>query len=211
MEGEEERSETAGSFSQASIPKRIAIVIAGATVNIVFGLIVYFVLMSTTNTYVTNKIDSVIDGYAAQEIGLQQNDEIIELNGNKIKNKYDLDKVMEKSKGEELNLKIERNGEILEYNVKPTEVKIKSTGIYLSDDCKVLTVEKGSSAEKYGIKTNDKIIRVNGQEVNGNYNKIIELIQEKGTNTMLITVERKDQEITIELTPDYIIYLLFRG
>lgn len=204
MEGEEERSETAGSFSQASIPKRIAIVIAGATVNIVFGLIVYFVLMSTTNTYVTNKIDSVIDGYAAQEIGLQQNDKIIELNGNKIKNKYDLDKVMEKSKGEELNLKIERNGEILEYNVKPTEVKIKSTGIYLSDDCKVLTVEKGSSAEKYGIKTNDKIIRVNGQEVNGNYNKIIELIQEKGTNTMLITVERKDQEITIELTPDYI-------
>ena len=41
MEGEEERSEESGSFSKASIPKRIAIVAAGAIVNIIFGIIVY--------------------------------------------------------------------------------------------------------------------------------------------------------------------------
>lgn len=204
MEGEEERSEKKGSFSQASIPKRIAIVIAGATVNIIFGLLAYFILMSTSNTYITNKIDSVIDGYAAEQIGLQQNDEIVEINNKKIKNKYDLNKIMEKTNGEELNIKIKRDNEILEYNIKPTEVKSKSTGIYLSEDCKVLTVEKGSSAEKYGIQANDRIIKVNGKEVNNDYNKIIELIQEKGINTMLLTVERKGQEITIELTPDYI-------
>ena len=85
MEGEEERSENEGSFSKASIPKRIAIVIAGATVNIIFGLLVYFILMSTGATYVTNEISTVLDGYAAQETGLQQNDKIVELNGKKIK------------------------------------------------------------------------------------------------------------------------------
>ena len=84
MEGEEERSENEGSFSKASIPKRIAIVIAGATVNIIFGLLVYFVLMSTSTTYVTNEISSVLDGYVAQEVGLQQNDKIVELDGKKI-------------------------------------------------------------------------------------------------------------------------------
>ena len=46
MEGEEERSENEGSFSKASIPKRIAIVAAGAIVNIVFGLAVYFILVA---------------------------------------------------------------------------------------------------------------------------------------------------------------------
>ena len=46
MVGEEERSEEEGSFSKASIPKRIAIVAAGGLVNIIFALIVYFVLMS---------------------------------------------------------------------------------------------------------------------------------------------------------------------
>ena len=40
MEGEEERSENEGSFSKASIPRRIAIVAAGGLVNIVFVLIV---------------------------------------------------------------------------------------------------------------------------------------------------------------------------
>ena len=204
MEGEEERSENEGSFSKASIPKRIAIVAAGATVNIVFGLLVYFILMSTSNTYITNEINTVIDGYVAQEIGLQQNDKIVELDGKKIKSKYALNKVMKKSNGNEMNLKVERNGEILEYNIRPTEVKSKNTGIYLDENCKILTVEKGSSAEKYGLKANDKIIKVNNQEINGDYKKIIELIQEKGTNTMLITVERKGQEISVELTPDYI-------
>lgn len=46
MEGEEEASEQKGAFNQASIPKRIAIVAAGAIVNIIFGLIIYFILVS---------------------------------------------------------------------------------------------------------------------------------------------------------------------
>ena len=45
MEGEETNSEEEGAFNKASIPKRIAIVAAGALVNIIFGLIVYFVLI----------------------------------------------------------------------------------------------------------------------------------------------------------------------
>lgn len=204
MEGEEERSENDGSFSEASIPKRIAIVVAGATVNIIFGLVVYFILMSTSNTYITNQVDYVLTGYAAQEIGLQQNDRIIELDGNKIKSKYDLNKVLEKSNGEEVTLKIQRNGETLEYNIKPTEVKNKSTGMYLGEDCKILAVEKGSSAEKQGLKANDKITKINKEEINGDINKVIGIIQEEGLNTMLITIDRGGQEINIELTPDYI-------
>lgn len=46
MEGEEERSQKQGSFSEASISKRIAIVAAGAIVNIVFGLLIYFAIIS---------------------------------------------------------------------------------------------------------------------------------------------------------------------
>lgn len=205
MEGEEERSESKDSFSQASIPKRTAIVAAGATVNIVFGLIVYFILMSTsTNVYTTNQIEGVIDGYVAQEIALQQNDIIIELNGKKIKNKYDLNKVMEKSNGEEVTLKIKRNDEILQYQVKPTEVKNRSTGMYIGENCKILSVEKGSSAQKQGIKANDKIVKINNIEINSDVNKLIEVIQEKGLNTILITVERGNETIDIELTPDYV-------
>ena len=64
MEGEEERSEKEGSFSKASIPKRLAIIVAGGLVNIVFGLLVYFILASTQGGYQTTVIDTVVPGYA---------------------------------------------------------------------------------------------------------------------------------------------------
>lgn len=47
MEGEAEDSADSRAFTNVSIPKRIAIVSAGAIVNILFGIIVYFLLIST--------------------------------------------------------------------------------------------------------------------------------------------------------------------
>ncbi len=61
MEGEEERSDTKGSFSTLSIPKRIAIVAAGAFVNIVFGLIVYFSLIAITSSFYSTNVSSLVD------------------------------------------------------------------------------------------------------------------------------------------------------
>lgn len=46
MEGEDEESDHERAFSNTSIPKRIAIVAAGAIVNILFGLITYFILVA---------------------------------------------------------------------------------------------------------------------------------------------------------------------
>lgn len=204
MEGEDEKSEDSRSFSKASIPKRIAIVVAGATVNIIFAVVVYFVLISTSGTYVSNKVSETIDGYAAQEIGIQAGDEIIQINDKEIKSKKDLDDVLSDCNGEELNIKVERNEEFIEYNTKPTQVDVKSTGIYLDDNAKIIAVEKGSSSQRQGIQANDKLIKVNDVEINQDPNKAIEAINQDGLNTMVLTVERNHEEIQIELTPDYI-------
>ena len=204
MEGEEERSEDSRSFSKASIPKRIAIVVAGATVNIIFAVVIYFIISATSGTYISNEINSTINGYAAQSIDLKNGDKIVQIDNKKINNKSDLDKILKKSKGEDLNIKIERENNTLDFTIKPTEVKTKVTGIYLDENCKIAAVEKGSSSEKQGIKSNDKLIKINNKEINGDRNKALELIGEKGVNTILVTVERKGKEINIELTPDYV-------
>ena len=44
LEGENGESKEERAFNNASIPKRIAIVAAGAIVNIIFGIIIYFIL-----------------------------------------------------------------------------------------------------------------------------------------------------------------------
>lgn len=47
MEGEDEESDDERAFSKVSVWKRMAIVLAGPVVNIAFGLLVYFILVST--------------------------------------------------------------------------------------------------------------------------------------------------------------------
>ncbi len=205
MEGEEEASENEGSFSKASIPKKIAIVIAGATVNIIFAIIVYFILSFTSGTYISNEIKLVQEGYAASQAGLQQGEKIVEINNHKISSKYDLDKVMKKNKGEEIELKTEKNGQEEEYKITPTQVKNRVTGIYLDDKCKIVTVEKGSVAQKQGIETNDTILKINGISIDGNRNTAIEALHASSANENIeMTVKRGKTEVTISLTPDVV-------
>lgn len=69
MEGEDEESDDPGSFSKASVWKRMAIVLAGATVNIVFGILVYFILVSTVGIqFVDPAKDTIVNRiyYGAQ-------------------------------------------------------------------------------------------------------------------------------------------------
>ncbi len=204
MEGEDEASEDDRSFSKASIPKRIAICAAGAIVNIIFAVLVYFIVMATSGVYISNVVDSTIPEYAAEKAGIQSRDVIVELNGKKVDNKYELDDIMKNATGEDILVKVERNEETLEIQVKPTEVKSKVTGIYLDDKCQVIMVDKGSSSEKQGIQANDVITKINNIETNGNTNKIIEVLQQEETESITLTIQRGKAEINIEFTPDYV-------
>ncbi len=69
LEGEEEDSDKQGSFSKASIPKRIAVVAAGALVNIIFGLLAYGILIFVR--YLIVKEPNFLEAlqYAMQAIG----------------------------------------------------------------------------------------------------------------------------------------------
>ena len=203
MEGEDEASEDDRSFSKASIPKRMAIVLAGATVNIIFAIIIYFTITATSGTYVSNQIDEIIDGYVAQEVGLQTGDKIVEGNGQKIKNKKDLNEVLAKSEGKEIATKIERNGEIIEYAIKPSEIKSKVTGIYLDEKCKIIAVEKNSPSERQGIQANDILVKVNDVMIDGDTKIALQEISQKDNETITLTVKRGEEEYTIELIPDY--------
>ena len=69
LEGEEEHSDEEGSFSKASIPKRFSIIVAGAIVNIIFGILSYMILIAV-NFYINveaNLINSL--SYAISSTG----------------------------------------------------------------------------------------------------------------------------------------------
>ena len=201
MEGETESSEVEGSFSKASIPKRIAIVAAGAIVNIIFAVVVYFVLIASSGTYISNEIDTTINGYAAQVNGLKSGDKITKINGKNVKRAQTVTEVLKQNDGENVTVTFERNGEVSEMNIKPTENDVKSTGIYLKDSNKIIAVDKNSSASKQGIQANDEIIEINGEDTKEDPYTIMELIN-KSENTISLKIQRGKDILNIELTPD---------
>ena len=128
MEGEEEHSEKEGSFSKASIPKRIAIVAAGGLVNILFGLIVYFAIVSISGNNITTTIETVQNINNQQSLPIQSGDEIIKINNKRVRNVQDIYKQVNKLNGEEIQITIKRNNEILNVAVNP--IKDENTEKY---------------------------------------------------------------------------------
>lgn len=211
MEGEEERSEQEGSFSKSSIPKRIAIVAAGAIVNIIFAVIVYFALSTTSINNTSNIVAGIKEDYAAQSAGIQTGDKIIKIQNKKIITSSDINEVLNKSNGDEVAVLIERNGERKIINLKPTEVKYYSTGIYLQSienkSTEIVALEPESIGERQGLQAGDTILKINEQEVKDNPEKVLEILQSSETTeqeklTYKFLIERSGKEIELEIIPE---------
>ncbi len=109
MEGEDEESESEGSFSSKSIPKRMAVILAGAFMNFVLAFVVFVIYFMIIRTPI-NTIGEVIDGSPAQNAGIVQNDIITEIDGKKIDDWQGVTKAVSESSNKEIVIKVERNG-----------------------------------------------------------------------------------------------------
>lgn len=206
MEGEQEHSEKEGAFNKASIPKRIAIVAAGGLTNIVFALIVYFILVSFTGNNVSNIVDSIMPNTNAEIVGLQTGDKIISINGKKINHKNDLDEVLENCNGNSLEVVVERNNKQEILTIKPMEEKYNYTGIAISTkgelNTEIAAVYPKSPAEIQGLEVGDIVSKINSVEVTGNAQKLVEEINKSIENEIIFTIERNGESLDILITPE---------
>ena len=203
MLGEAEREKTEGSFSEASIPKRLAIVVAGATVNIVFGILVYFVLMSSSVENASNIIKDFVPEYEQNLLELQVGDEILEINNQKIRLKTDIDTAIAECNGNEVELKIKRSDEILNVNVNPSAIVTKALGTYFSassEKPKIKYIESGSNAESAGVQINDIITKIDDKEIKS-YTDVSIAVQESENEKITLEVDRAGEKIYFEIIP----------
>lgn len=121
--GETEKVDEEGSFNNAKISSRLAIVAAGAIVNIIFGLLVYFLLMTVSGVNSSTTIKNLIPEYVTSDTVLQSGDKILEINGQKTRIKSDIDNILLQSNGSNLSVLVQRNGEIIELFVTPASIE----------------------------------------------------------------------------------------
>ena len=79
MEGEDEDSTDNRAFGKKPVWGRMSVVFAGPFFNFILAFIFAFILMSCVG-YDKPVLSGVMEGYAAEEAGLQAGDEIIRMN-----------------------------------------------------------------------------------------------------------------------------------
>lgn len=145
--GEVEQVNEKGSFSNSKISHRIAIVMAGAVVNIIFGLIAYFALMSISGVNGTTIVKEIIPEYANSQSDLKPGDKILMLNGKKVRIKSDVDHIMFNSTGEDIEIVVERNNENIQFLIKPVSIEYNGKTRYFIG----VEVEKAESNLKNNL------------------------------------------------------------
>jgi len=129
MTGENERVDVQGAFNKAKISHRIIIVLAGALVNIIFAIIIYFGLLFFANQNVSTIVNNKMPEYAQNIEEIEIGDKILKINDHKIRIKSDIAKELQNCNGEEISVLVERNNKQIELKVLPS--KYMETNLYV--------------------------------------------------------------------------------
>ncbi|MCI1477659.1 MAG: M50 family metallopeptidase [Clostridium beijerinckii] len=144
MMGEEESVEDERSFSAKSPLRRISIIIAGVFMNYVLAIVI-FISFIYTNGYVKTVLSEVVPSSPAYEAGLLPGDKIERVNGSRSFTSDDASFEINMSKGNAINVYIDRNGEKKEFKVIP----VKGENSQLLIGVKFLPVQNPTFEESF--------------------------------------------------------------
>ncbi len=204
MEGEEEESDDERAYNKKPVGVRSAIIAAGPVMNILIALIFAFILMAQSG-YNTTQVKAVLPGSVAEQAGIKVGDTLDKYNGKAVLLPTDLEMFAYPLTNESVDLQYERNGETQNITITPNR---EQDGYMLgftpkdnksldgADSNLVAQVSDKSPAEEAGLKEGDRIIKLNGLDINSRRD-ISKLVDEMGNKEITITVDRagKVQEL----------------
>lgn len=166
MMGEDDADDVSeGSFNSKSVWARISVVVAGAVFNFILALVFAIIVVGFVG-YDEPVLSGVIDGFPAQEAGLQEGDRIVEINGKRVHIWREVTYHNMLHPGEKVELTYERDGEKYELSLTPKKdeegsylLGITSSGQY--QKANVLTaVQYGAYEVRFWINTTMESIKM---------------------------------------------------
>ncbi|MBU1056276.1 MAG: RIP metalloprotease RseP [Proteobacteria bacterium] len=201
------------SYSHKHVFKRILIVAAGPTFNILLAAVIYFGFFSVVGIEdVTPVIRNIDIGGPAQKAGLAKGDLILSIDKAPVDSWYDIFNAIKRSDGRTLSLNLKRDDSEIAIALSPQlntgqdlfgdEVKYYDLGIsgYPEIEAIIGGVSNGFPAQVAGLEKNDKIVAINGEKVNS-WNKMQKIILESQGKILLTTIQRGDSFFDVKITP----------
>jgi len=165
------------SFSHKNPWQRIAIVLAGPMMNFLFAVLVFAVISQVGEQTRAAVIASVTPGSAAEKSGLKAGDKILEANSQQVRSYDDFQKVLNRSKGADVQVKMQDASgaekqlslpvvSVANPNIFSLESQLGQVeGIEPFAQNGTVAVVSESPAYNLGLRTGDEIISVNGDKV----------------------------------------------
>ena len=111
MEGEDEESSDENAFNRKKVWQKIIIVAAGATMNLILGIVIVSVVLSMEDLIGTNQIVRFYDNAKSQQTGLCEGDKFLKIDGRRVFSDMDVSFLMSRSDDGVFDMTVERNGE----------------------------------------------------------------------------------------------------
>lgn len=128
MEGEDEKSEDENSLNKKPVWARFIIVSAGAFLNLVLGLILYFIFYLQYPAIVDTSIAELTPNYPAATQGVQVGDRIVAINGMNIGSYKEVRLFLVTDGQNQIKLTVKRANEVKDINIIP--IKDPKDGVY---------------------------------------------------------------------------------
>ncbi len=205
MQGEEPDEELEGTdreFLSRSKWERFLVLIMGPLTNIIVAVVLMsFVYVMGINMPAYRggppKIGYVHEESPASRAGLNPGDFVMEVNGEKIENWGEFQSKVIINPGKSLNLKIKRDGKVIEREITPKSAgtyKIGNLGAQPPMRFKIDSVMRDLPAFSGGLKKGDIIKSINGENIL-HPARGVELFSEHPDKEITVTLLRRGEEI----------------
>ncbi len=184
-------------FTSKSTAAKIWIILSWPLANLVLAFFIYVIISSSIGTAVLNatKVGYVEPGSAAFEAGIKEGDQILMVGNKTVSNWNEIvEEIASQSRGS--SLKIRRGAEELWFMMEPSE----EPGIAPLIEPVVGRVQRGSPADKAGLKEGDRIVAINNTKVQ-KWEDIIDKVQASPDVSLQIDWVRAGQVHTATLVP----------
>ena len=178
-EGDVEPGELHRSFTRRPIAQRVAVLLAGPAMNLIFASLLYAVLAMAGTEIVKPVVGQVRLDSPAAAAGLRSGDEIVQVGGYKVEDTEDLqiDLLRQVSADATVPMRVRRGGDELAVTLhvaddtrtltEPGKL-LPGLGFDLATwraDTVVQSVPPGSAGERAGLKPGDKLVAVDGRPI----------------------------------------------
>lgn len=199
-------------FNRQSPWKRIAIVAAGPLVNLIFAILLFWILFLPAQEQLNTRIGKVLENTPASLVQMQAGDKIVAVDGSDTTNWEKLNYALVDRVGEtgHIQIQAERNGQLQNFNL-PIQDFLKDQSQSPLDvlgflpyrphiSAVVYKMTDDGAAKHQGMKEGDVITAIDGKKMNDWFD-VVDVVQNSPEKLLTIDVLRDGKAVQLKVMP----------